>query len=195
MSPATPTTTRPVRLRVNGREAERPVEVRRSLVDFLREDLGLTGTHVGCEHGVCRACTVLVDGAPVRSCLLLAVQADGAEVLTVEGLASPRRAPPTPGGLPGAPRPPVRVLHPRDPAERLRLPRGESKSDGLGDPGDARGPPLPLHRLRAHRPGHPRRRGDLARAPEPAVTRRPAWPRRLRAIVLCATASRSSGRS
>jgi carbon-monoxide dehydrogenase small subunit len=65
------------------------VEARRSLADFLREDLALTGTHVGCEHGVCGACTVLLDGAPVRSCLLLAVQADGAEVKTVEGLAPP----------------------------------------------------------------------------------------------------------
>jgi carbon-monoxide dehydrogenase small subunit len=61
--------------------------VRRLLSDLLRHDLGLTGTHVGCEHGVCGACTVLLDGAPVRSCLVLAVQADGREVTTVEGLA------------------------------------------------------------------------------------------------------------
>ena len=83
------TETRAVRVRVNGREYERTVEARKSLADFLREDLALTGTHVGCEHGVCGACTILLDGAPVRSCLLLAVQADGAEVLTVEGLAPP----------------------------------------------------------------------------------------------------------
>jgi carbon-monoxide dehydrogenase small subunit len=81
--------TRVVRVNVNGRSYERTVEARRSLADFLREDLALTGTHVGCEHGVCGACTVLLDGAPVRSCLLLAVQADGAEVKTVEGLAPP----------------------------------------------------------------------------------------------------------
>ena len=62
---------------------------RRLLSDFLRHDLRLTGTHVGCEHGVCGACTVLVDGEPVRSCLLLAVQADGHEVTTVEGLGTP----------------------------------------------------------------------------------------------------------
>jgi carbon-monoxide dehydrogenase small subunit len=75
-----------VRLAVNGQAVERVVEVRRSLSDFLREDLGLTGTHVGCEHGVCGACTVLVDGESARSCLLLAVQLDGAAVTTIEGL-------------------------------------------------------------------------------------------------------------
>ncbi len=78
---------RTITVTVNGQPYTATVEVRRSLVDFLREDCGLTGTHVGCEHGVCGACTVLLDGAGVRACLLLAVQADGAEVLTVEGLA------------------------------------------------------------------------------------------------------------
>jgi aerobic carbon-monoxide dehydrogenase small subunit len=76
-----------VHLTVNGREYERQVEPRRSLADFLREDLELTGTHVGCEHGVCGACTILVDGQTTRSCLMLAVQADGASVCTIEGLA------------------------------------------------------------------------------------------------------------
>ena len=76
----------PIRLSVNGRVVERVVAARRSLADVLREALGLTGTHVGCEHGVCGACTVLVDGRTARSCLLLAVQLDGAEVITVEGL-------------------------------------------------------------------------------------------------------------
>jgi carbon-monoxide dehydrogenase small subunit len=76
-----------IRLQVNGQEVEYTVDVRRSLADFLREDLDLTGTHVGCEHGVCGACTVLLNGTAVRSCLLLAVQADGAQVATVEGLA------------------------------------------------------------------------------------------------------------
>jgi aerobic-type carbon monoxide dehydrogenase small subunit (CoxS/CutS family) len=80
---------RRVRVRVNGAEREGFVEPRRLLADFLREDLGLTGTHIGCEHGVCGACTVLVDGEAARSCLMLAVQADGAEVRTIEGLASP----------------------------------------------------------------------------------------------------------
>ena len=76
-----------VRLTVNGREYEREVEPRMTLVDFLRHELGLTGTHVGCEHGVCGACTIIRNGEAVRSCLMLAVQADGAELRTVEGLA------------------------------------------------------------------------------------------------------------
>ena len=75
-----------VTLTVNGRERQGAAEPRRTLVDFLREDLELTGTHIGCEHGVCGACTVLVDGEPVRSCLMLAVQARGAAVTTIEGL-------------------------------------------------------------------------------------------------------------
>jgi carbon-monoxide dehydrogenase small subunit len=70
---------------VNGQSSERRVPVRMLLSDFLRHDLGLTGTHVGCEHGVCGACTVLVDGEPTRSCLMLAVQADGSDITTVEG--------------------------------------------------------------------------------------------------------------
>jgi aerobic carbon-monoxide dehydrogenase small subunit len=78
---------------VNGVPREATVPVRRLLSDALRHDLRLTGTHVGCEHGVCGACTVLVDGEPVRSCLMLAVQADGAEITTVEGLS------PNGGGL------------------------------------------------------------------------------------------------
>jgi len=80
-------TERTITITVNGVPREATVPVRRLLSDALRHDLGLTGTHVGCEHGVCGACTVLVDGAPVRSCLMLAVQVDGHEVRTVEGLA------------------------------------------------------------------------------------------------------------
>jgi aerobic-type carbon monoxide dehydrogenase small subunit (CoxS/CutS family) len=75
-----------VRLTVNGRAREALAEPRRTLADFLREDLQLTGTHLGCEHGVCGACTVLVDGLAVRSCLMLAVQAEGRDVTTIEGL-------------------------------------------------------------------------------------------------------------
>ena len=77
-----------VRMTVNGAAREATVEPRRTLADLLREDLHLTGTHLGCEHGVCGACTVLVDGAAVRSCLMFAVQAEGAEVTTIEGIAS-----------------------------------------------------------------------------------------------------------
>ena len=76
-----------IRLTVNGDPRVAEVEPRRLLVDFLREDLGLTGTHIGCEQGVCGTCTVLLNGASIRSCITLAVQADGAEVSTVEGLA------------------------------------------------------------------------------------------------------------
>ncbi|MGH2349921.1 MAG: (2Fe-2S)-binding protein [bacterium] len=78
-----------VTITVNGRAHSRTVAVRTTLVDFLREALGLTGTHVGCEHGVCGACTILLNGDAVRSCLLFAVQADGADVTTVEGLGTP----------------------------------------------------------------------------------------------------------
>ena len=79
--------TRTIRMHVNGQAYEGTVEPRTSLADFLRDDLDLTGTHVGCEHGVCGACTVLLDGEPVRGCLLLAIQMDGARITTVEGLA------------------------------------------------------------------------------------------------------------
>ena len=74
---------------LNGRRHAGDVEARVSLADFLRDDAGYTGVHLGCEHGVCGACTVIVDGKAVRSCLMLAVQADGAQVTTVEGLAAP----------------------------------------------------------------------------------------------------------
>jgi carbon-monoxide dehydrogenase small subunit len=79
-----------VQLTVNGESRQAETEPRKTLADFLREDLHLTGTHLGCEHGVCGACTVIVDGDAVRSCLMLAVQADGATVRTIEGLGSPQ---------------------------------------------------------------------------------------------------------
>jgi aerobic carbon-monoxide dehydrogenase small subunit len=76
-----------ISLTVNGRRISARVAARLSLVDFLRDDARLTGTHVGCEHGVCGACSVLLDGRPLRSCLIFAVQAEGSEIVTVEGLA------------------------------------------------------------------------------------------------------------
>jgi len=76
-----------VSMTVNGEVYDRTVEPRKTLADFLREDCALTGTHLGCEHGVCGACTVLLDGAAIRSCLMFAVQADGSELTTIEGLA------------------------------------------------------------------------------------------------------------
>ena len=78
-----------IAMTVNGAQREGRVEARRTLADFLREDCALTGTHLGCEHGVCGACTVILDGEAVRACLLFAVQADGAEVVTIEGLGGP----------------------------------------------------------------------------------------------------------
>ncbi len=81
--------TQEIEITVNGERRRAEAEVRMTLADFLREKLELTGTHLGCEHGVCGACTVMVDGASVRSCLMLAVQAQGKEVLTVEGLGDP----------------------------------------------------------------------------------------------------------
>jgi carbon-monoxide dehydrogenase small subunit len=76
-----------IKLNINGRDYAVQAEPRRTLVDVIREDCGQTGTHIGCEHGVCGACTILVDGEPVRSCLMFAVQADGKQIRTVEGLA------------------------------------------------------------------------------------------------------------
>ena len=79
-------TKEPIRVTVNGRARDGVAEPRKTLADFLREDLQLTGTHLGCEHGVCGACTILLDGDAVRSCLLFAVQVDGSEIMTIEGL-------------------------------------------------------------------------------------------------------------
>src|SRR3546814_15406696 len=84
-------TTSPLRLTVNGAEHPAEADDRTTLADHLRDELGLTGTHLGCEHGVCGACTVLLDGKPVRACLVLARQAEGSSVETVEGLASGER--------------------------------------------------------------------------------------------------------
>ena len=80
--------TRNIAVTVNGKHHEATVPVRVTLADFLRHQLGLTGTHLGCEHGVCGACTILLDGYSARSCLMLAVQADGHEIMTVEGIAT-----------------------------------------------------------------------------------------------------------
>jgi len=79
--------TRNISVTINGKTYEEEVEVRFTLADFMRQQLGLTGTHLGCEHGVCGACTILLNGKSARSCLMLAVQADGQEILTIEGIA------------------------------------------------------------------------------------------------------------
>ena len=144
----------PVEMTVNGERRRGVVEPRLTLADFLREQCALTGTHLGCEHGVCGACTVLVDGEAVRACLMFAVQAEGAEVTTIEGL----------GGADGelsavqeafrsGARAAVRFLHARFRRVGHRAVAGEPAAVGHGDPGGAVGQPVPLHRL----PGHHRR--------------------------------------
>ena len=107
---------RELRLQVNGSDVRADVEPRLTLLDFVREELRLGGTHAGCEQGACGACTVLLDGEAVRSCLLFAVQLEGREITTIEGLAAPAAEELHPGaaGVLGLPRPPVRVLHARD---------------------------------------------------------------------------------
>src|ERR1700683_4315400 len=125
-----------ISVRVNGETRSRSVEARRTLADFLRDDLDLTGTHLSCEHGVCGACTVIVDGRPVRSCLMLAVQAAGSEVTTIEGLAPPRGTGPAAAGDGGLAQLPVRVLHAGIPHAGHRVPR---RAPGRGRAGDPRG--------------------------------------------------------
>ena len=102
-----------ITVRVNGRAVRAVVHPRTTLLDWLREEVGLTGTKKGCNEGACGTCTVLVDGRRMNGCLTLAVQCDGREVTTVEGLADGRRAEPGPAGLPRPRRLPVRLLHPR----------------------------------------------------------------------------------
>ena len=144
-----------ITLSINGRDHAIAVEPRRTLADAIREDCGQTGTHIGCEHGICGACTVIVDGEPVRSCLMFAVQADGKKIRTVEGLATGGTLHPmqqafmdnhglqcgfcTPGFLMLA----VGVLE-REPDQRRRLARRAVVQ------------PLPLHRLPEHHQGRAR---------------------------------------
>ena len=115
---------------VNGVLHEREVEPRLLLSDFIRQDLALTGTHVGCEHGVCGACTVLFDGEPVRSCIMLAVQADGHDLQTVEALAGPAgRIESAAERFPNRSRPAVRVLHARLPDDADGVPARQPEPD------------------------------------------------------------------
>ena len=100
-----------ITLNINGRGYPIEVEPRRTLADAIREDCGQTGTHIGCEHGICGACTVIVNGEPVRSCLMFAVQADGKKIRTVEGLAQGDKLHPDAAGLHGPSWPSMRFLH------------------------------------------------------------------------------------
>ena len=159
---------------VNGTAHTSDVEPRVLLVDFLRTHLTLTGTHIGCDTTSCGACTVLLDGSPVKSCTMFAVQADGHEVRTVEGLKGADGPAPGAEGVQGAPRPAVRLLHVGDDARRLRPARGEPEPDrrrrALGDLREH----LPLHRLHEHRQGDPGRRGEITGAASEPSTQRPA---------------------
>ena len=176
-----------ITVQVNGERREVAVEARRTLSDVLRHDLGYTGTHVGCEHGICGACTVLVDGAPTRACLVFGVQVDDCEVETVEGLADGEELNALQEAFAEQPRPAVRLLHPRLPHARDRA--------AARDPGPQRRPdprrhglqPVPLHGLSGDPRGRPpggRRPGGLSgggappRGRPPAARRRPLRRRR-----------------
>ena len=148
-----------ITLEVNGVPHQATVPARRLLSDALRHDLGLTGTHVGCEHGVCGTCTVLLDGEPVRSCLMFAVQAEGHRITTVEGLAGPgRRAVPGAAGFHRMPRAAVRVLHAGIPDHDHGAPGGPPRAVRQRDQRSHRRQPVPVHRLPEHQIGCPPRR-------------------------------------
>ena len=171
---------------LNGKRVQGEAEPRMLLHDFLRHGLGATGTHVGCEHGVCGACTVQIDGAPARACLAFAVQAEARDIRTVEGLAPapdrPRRAA---GGVPHAISPCNAASARRHPDVARRLPARPPRRRRARRARGAVRPSLPLHRLRADREGGARRRGarrcgrrrgclTSAPASSPASTRDPA---------------------
>ena len=149
-----------IALTVNGTAVTREVEGRQNLVDFLRYDLGFTGSHVGCEHGVCGACTVRVDGTPIRGCLMLAAQADGCRVETIEGVAESGAIADAPAGVPRGERAAVRLLHAGHAADRPGAARAQARSRSGGDSRGHRRQLLPLHRLSRDRPGDPATRAE-----------------------------------
>ena len=151
-----------VRLNVNGVDHELEVEPRLLLVHALRDNLNLTGTHVGCDTSNCGACTIHLDGASVKSCTVLAVQADGAEITTIEGIGTEDDLHPMQEAFWTQPRPAVRLLHARDDHGRRGADRGESGPDRGRGPARAGGQPVSLHRLSQHRQGGARRRREVA---------------------------------
>ncbi len=154
-----------VTLTLNGRKVAAEAEPRLLLSDFLRHTLGSTGTHVGCEHGICGCCTVLIDGVAARSCLTLAVQVDGREVTTVESLAAPDG---TLNPLQQAFRDnhafAMRLLHAGHPDVVHRLPRPQSKAFDGGNPRSLERAFVPLHRLCRHRRGGGRGGKEVTRS-------------------------------
>ena len=187
-----------IALTVNGAPVTRDVEGRQNLVDFLRYDLGLTGSHVGCEHGVCGACTVRVDGTPVRGCLMLAAQADGCRVETIEGPRRERRDRRPAARLPRGERAPVRVLHAGHAADGARAARARVPSRSGGHPRGPRRQLLPLHGLSRHRPGRPSCGPAPSRCPDRTgqanLCEGHARASRCRVAVVCARAGRCRGR-
>ena len=162
---------------VNGVRYERDVEPRLLLVDFLREDLDLVGTHVGCEHGVCGTCTVLLNGESIRSCIAFAVQADGAEITTVEGLVAERRHAPAPGGVSGTTRGcSAATARPACCCSRDELLRENPHRRAAEVTRGDREQPVPLYGLPVHRRGRARRGGEDARRGrhEPPGDKQPA---------------------
>ena len=145
-----------ISLTVNGERVSERVEARKTLVDFLREDLALTGSHVGCEHGVCGACTVRVNGEIVRGCLMLAVQCDGATVETIEGLSDSRRDRRSAGGVRAAQRAAMRLLHARHDRGGAGSVEARRRAEPRRNPRASLRQLLPLHRLPRHR-----RRGGI----------------------------------
>ncbi len=136
---------------VNGEEVRESVEPRKSLVDFLREDLSLTGSHVGCEHGICGACTVRVDGAVVRGCLMLAVQCDGARVDTIEGVSDSGEIADLQSAFEQRNALQCGYLHARHAAHRAGASRRWRRAQPGKDPRTSLRQLLPLHRLSRHR--------------------------------------------
>ena len=148
---------------LNGTTVTRRIAARKHLIDFLREELGLTGSRVGCEHGVCGACTVRVDGKIVRGCLMLAVQADGRRVDTIEGLSDSGALAELQQAFHRSERAAVRFLHARHADRRAGSGAEAPAGDARGDPRAPFRQLLPLHRLRGDRR---RDRGRSRRAPQ-----------------------------
>ena len=167
--------TRKIALTVNGKRYEEEVEVRWTLADFLRHQLGLTGTHLGCEHGVCGACTILLDGRSARSCLMLAVQAERPRDAHRRGhRALARQAASAAAGVPRASRPAVRLLHARHADHAARIPARQSGPDRAGGADRDLRQSVPLHRLPEHRDRDARCRQAAART-ERNERHRHAW--------------------
>ena len=143
-----------VQFTLNGKPCSGEAEPRMLLTDFLRHQIGATGTHVGCEHGVCGACTVEIDGKLARACLTLAVQAEGCAVRTVEGLApAPGRLGMLASGVQAQSRAAMRVLYRGNPDVARSFPSRKSEAERSGSPRPSDRPSVPLHRLHSNRAG------------------------------------------